>query len=462
MAMCPVADKNRCRRAHRRRQQVQAVRCGWLPFYPQFTENSLELGQGGGKRRRKTDEEIVAHVVEALQVARLKFADGRPRTTRACFPRRLVHLARQRDHGLGQGPRVLPQALPRHAPQRHRRGGSRRGSSKRVTWHDKAPTGKMDLVVDLNFRMDTSALYSDIVLPGRDLVREGRSQQHRHALLHPPALGRRCPRCGSRRATGRSSRRSPSHQRDGQAPPARAREGHRRSPPLPRHRGRDGAALHQGLGKGECEPSPARHAQARSRRARLHQVYEKFIALGEGNFRRSGLGATAHLCRDDSTTPYPGRPHPVEAWTASAIPRSKQAELAATPCSTSRRRPTASWPTAPTSTIEKTGLDRSPTSPRAPQVRTTYKDLQSQPRRSSTAPSGRAHQRRPGLFRLHLQRGAQRPVAHAHGPPALLPRPRGLHRLRRAPAHLQARADAAAYGDLDKTGGRRARSCSTT
>ena len=28
-----------------------------------------------------------------------------------------------------------------------------------------APIGKMDLVVDLNFRMDTSALYSDIVLP---------------------------------------------------------------------------------------------------------------------------------------------------------------------------------------------------------------------------------------------------------------------------------------------------------
>ncbi len=34
-----------------------------------------------------------------------------------------------------------------------------------VTVRPEAPIGKMDLVVDLNFRMDTSALYSDIVLP---------------------------------------------------------------------------------------------------------------------------------------------------------------------------------------------------------------------------------------------------------------------------------------------------------
>ncbi len=34
-----------------------------------------------------------------------------------------------------------------------------------VGYRPEAPTGKMDLVVDLNFRMDTSALYSDIILP---------------------------------------------------------------------------------------------------------------------------------------------------------------------------------------------------------------------------------------------------------------------------------------------------------
>jgi len=40
-----------------------------------------------------------------------------------------------------------------------------KGKVKEVVWRDPAPEGKMDLVVDINFRMDTSALYSDIVLP---------------------------------------------------------------------------------------------------------------------------------------------------------------------------------------------------------------------------------------------------------------------------------------------------------
>ena len=39
------------------------------------------------------------------------------------------------------------------------------GYTHEVMYHEKAPEGKLDLVVDLNFRMDTSALYSDIVLP---------------------------------------------------------------------------------------------------------------------------------------------------------------------------------------------------------------------------------------------------------------------------------------------------------
>ncbi|MCK6695901.1 MAG: molybdopterin-dependent oxidoreductase, partial [Thermoanaerobaculia bacterium] len=40
-----------------------------------------------------------------------------------------------------------------------------RDAVRDIDWIEHAPRGKMDLVVDLNFRMDTSALYSDIVLP---------------------------------------------------------------------------------------------------------------------------------------------------------------------------------------------------------------------------------------------------------------------------------------------------------
>ena len=32
-------------------------------------------------------------------------------------------------------------------------------------WHEEAPEGKLDLLINLDFRMAGTALYSDIVLP---------------------------------------------------------------------------------------------------------------------------------------------------------------------------------------------------------------------------------------------------------------------------------------------------------
>ncbi len=82
----------------------------------------------------------------------------------------------------------------------------------------------MDLVVDLNFRMDTSALYSDVDPARGHLVREGRPQLDRHALASSTRSRRPCRRAGSRRATGTSSRpsRSASRELAAQAP-ARSR-----------------------------------------------------------------------------------------------------------------------------------------------------------------------------------------------------------------------------------------------
>src|SRR4029079_9773434 len=34
-----------------------------------------------------------------------------------------------------------------------------------VVWHDQAPTGKLDLLLTLDFRMTSTTIYSDIVLP---------------------------------------------------------------------------------------------------------------------------------------------------------------------------------------------------------------------------------------------------------------------------------------------------------
>ena len=61
-----------------------------------------------------------------------------------------------------------------------------RDSVKEVKWYEQAPAGKMDLVVDLNFRMDTSALYSDIVLPAATWYEKADlNSTDMHSFIHP-------------------------------------------------------------------------------------------------------------------------------------------------------------------------------------------------------------------------------------------------------------------------------------
>src|SRR5512136_1946418 len=59
-------------------------------------------------------------------------------------------------------------------------------NTSEVVYHPEAPTGKLDLVVDLNFRMDTSALYSDIVLPAATWYeKDDLNTTDMHSFIHP-------------------------------------------------------------------------------------------------------------------------------------------------------------------------------------------------------------------------------------------------------------------------------------
>ena len=57
---------------------------------------------------------------------------------------------------------------------------------REVKWHDKAPEGKLDLLVTLDFRMSTSALHSDIVLPAATWYEKNDlSTTDMHPFIHP-------------------------------------------------------------------------------------------------------------------------------------------------------------------------------------------------------------------------------------------------------------------------------------
>ncbi len=181
-------------RGHTMDTQVRAVRNGWLPFYPQFEKNPIDLVKEARKNNNNVDEQqVVDYVVDQLKKGKLRFSVEDP-DNEANFPRVWY---------IWRGNALMASAKGHEYFLKHYLGthtnmvaddNFARESSKEVIWHDKAPQGKMDLVVDLNFRMDTSALYSDIVLPAATWYeKDDLNSTDMHSFIHP--LSKAVPPC---------------------------------------------------------------------------------------------------------------------------------------------------------------------------------------------------------------------------------------------------------------------------
>ncbi|MBL9087518.1 MAG: nitrate reductase subunit alpha [Planctomycetia bacterium] len=179
----PASDAN-WRHGHAMDTQVRAVKSGWLPFYPQFLENPLATVREAVDSGAKTDEAIVARVVERLKSKDLKFAVEDP-DAEAAWPRVWF---------IWRGNALMASAKGHEFFLKHYLGTHHndvavevaKDAVKDVVWHEQAPTGKLDLVVDLNFRMDTSALYSDVVLPAATWYEKADlNSTDMHSFIHP-------------------------------------------------------------------------------------------------------------------------------------------------------------------------------------------------------------------------------------------------------------------------------------
>lgn len=164
--------------------QVKAVRNGWLPFYPQFPKNSIELVKEAEAEGAVTNEQVVRKTVDDLKSKKLKFSvedpDAKENWPRVWFIwRGNALMASSKGH----------EYFLRHYLGTHDNavaGEMAKDAVKEVVWHEIAPHGKMDLVVDLNFRMDTSALYSDIVLPAATWYEKADlNSTDMHSFIHP-------------------------------------------------------------------------------------------------------------------------------------------------------------------------------------------------------------------------------------------------------------------------------------
>jgi nitrate reductase alpha subunit len=164
---------------------VNAVRNGWLPFYPQYETNPLDLVQQARANGAEDEEGIKKYIVEKLKNRELKFSIEDPDND-ANWPRVWFVWRGNAIGGSAKGHEFfLDHYLGTHTNQVSDSNFAE-GSTKEVVWHDKVPQGKMDLVVDLNFRMDTSALYSDIVLPAATWYeKDDLNSTDMHSFIHP-------------------------------------------------------------------------------------------------------------------------------------------------------------------------------------------------------------------------------------------------------------------------------------
>ncbi|OFZ16873.1 MAG: nitrate reductase subunit alpha [Bdellovibrionales bacterium GWA2_49_15] len=181
----PKASKSKAYSyAHTMDAQVQAVRNGSLPFFPQFNDSSIKIVEDATKAGAKSEQEIISGVVKRLKEKSLRFAVEDP-DAEANWPRLWF---------IWRGNALMSSAKGHEYFLKHYLGThnntigkeTAKGIPKEVVWHEKAPEGKIDLVVDLNFRMDTSALYSDIILPAATWYeKDDLNTTDMHSYIHP-------------------------------------------------------------------------------------------------------------------------------------------------------------------------------------------------------------------------------------------------------------------------------------
>jgi len=179
----PVPGGASLARGHTMDLQVKAVRNGWLPFYPQFDRPNHELVREARARGALDEAAVVDHVVSELKAKRLRFAVEDPDAPQS-WPRvwyiwrgnALMSSAKGHEYFLKHYLGTHTNAIAQERAE---------GTVEDVTWRE-APVGKLDLVVDLNFRMDTSALYSDIVLPAATWYEKADlNSTDLHSFIHP-------------------------------------------------------------------------------------------------------------------------------------------------------------------------------------------------------------------------------------------------------------------------------------
>ena len=170
--------------AHAADCNALAARLGWMPFYPQFSENSLDTADKAAAAGASSDREIIDHAVARLRSGDLGMAVDDP-DAEANVPRIMLFW---RANPLGsnvKGHEYFLKYLLGCENAVLSEGGSQTpeglaGGAAAET------TGKLDLMITTDIRMNSTCLYSDIVLPAAHWYEyHDLSTTDMHPFIHP-------------------------------------------------------------------------------------------------------------------------------------------------------------------------------------------------------------------------------------------------------------------------------------
>lgn len=161
---------------------VRAERMGWLPSAPQLKTNPLQVVADATAAGMDPKD----YVVKALKDGTLEMSCEDPDAPQN-WPRNLFVWRSNLLGSSGKGHEYFCRHLlgTQHGVQGADLGPDDAKPTE-VRWHDTAPEGKLDLLVTLDFRMSTTCLYSDVVLPTASWYEKNDlNTSDMHPFIHP-------------------------------------------------------------------------------------------------------------------------------------------------------------------------------------------------------------------------------------------------------------------------------------
>ncbi|MBX3599951.1 MAG: nitrate reductase subunit alpha [Rubrivivax sp.] len=161
---------------------VRAERMGWLPSAPQLKTNPLQVV----KDAQAAGLDAKDYVVKALKDGTLQMSCEDPDAPQN-WPRNLFVWRSNLLGSSGKGHEYFcKHLLGTESGVQGKDLGRDEAKPTEVAWHEQAPEGKLDLLVTLDFRMSTTCLYSDIVLPTASWYEKNDlNTSDMHPFIHP-------------------------------------------------------------------------------------------------------------------------------------------------------------------------------------------------------------------------------------------------------------------------------------